>query len=162
MVLLSIFRTVYRAVLRVKKEHEQVKLGVSEQEVNKTIQFKPESNVKYQAVRAPVRKDILAEAADWELQFDMTAPEYNQTKERRFPVEILGGDPALRPDDVIWSTSIKTVVWIELTSAWEDNMSLWHSEKHMCYTQLKIDCEANGWKVHALCVEVGCQGYVSQ
>ena len=104
MVLLCIFRTVYRAVLRVKKKHQQVKLGVSEQEVNKTIQFKSESNVKYPAVRVPVRKDILAEAADWQLQFDMTAPEYNQTKERRFPVEILGGDPALRPDGVIWST----------------------------------------------------------
>ena len=53
-----------------------MKLGVPEQEVNKTIQFKSDSNVKYAAVRVPVRKDILAEAADWELQFDMTAPAY--------------------------------------------------------------------------------------
>ena len=79
--LLSILCTVYRAVLRFKKKHQQVKLGVSKQEVNKTIQFKSESNVKYPAVRVPVRKDILAEAADGELQFDMTAPAYNQTKE---------------------------------------------------------------------------------
>ena len=28
------------------------------------------------------------------------------------------------------------------------------------YTQLRIDCEANGWKVRALCVEVGCRGHV--
>ena len=41
-------------------------------------------------------------------------------------------------------------------------MTLQHSEKHMRYTQLKIDCEANGWKVHAVCVEVGCRGHVSQ
>ena len=74
----SIFRTVYRAVLRFKKE---VKLGVSEQEVNKTIQFKWESNVEYPAVRVPVRKEILTEVADWELQFYMTAPAYNQPKE---------------------------------------------------------------------------------
>ena len=86
--LFSIFRTMYRTVLRFKKEHQQVKLGVPEQEVNKTIQLKMESNVKYPAVRVPVRKVILAEAADWELQFNMTAPEYNQTKERHFPVEI--------------------------------------------------------------------------
>ena len=71
-------------------------------------------------------------------------------------------DPALRPDGVIWSKSTKTVVWIELTSPWEDNMTLRHSEKHTCYTQLKIDCEANGWKLHALCVEVGCRAHVSQ
>ena len=36
------------------------------------------------------------------------------------------------------------------------------SEKHTHYTQPKIDCEANGWKVHSLCVEVGCRGHVSQ
>ena len=45
---------------------------------------------------------MLLVAADWELQFDMTATEYNQTK-RRFAVEILGGDPALRSDGVIRS-----------------------------------------------------------
>ena len=91
-----IFSTVYRAVLRFKKEHQQVKADVSEQEVNKTIQLKSESNVKLM----PVRKVILAEAADWELQFDMSAPACNQTNERRFPVEFLGGDPALPPDGV--------------------------------------------------------------
>ena len=82
---------------------------MSKQEVNKTIQFKSESNVKYPAVRVSVKKDILVEAADWELHFDMAAPDYNQTKERRFPVEILGGDPALRPDGVIWFKPTKTV-----------------------------------------------------
>ena len=41
-------------------------------------------------------------------------------------------------------------------------MTLRHSEKHTRNTQLKIDCEANGWKVHALRVEVGCRGHVSQ
>ena len=92
----------------------------------------------------------------------MTAHELNQTKERCFPVEILGGDLGLRPDGVIWSRSTETVVWIELTSPWEDNMTLRHSEKHTRYTQLKIVCEANGWKVHALCVDVGCRGHVSQ
>ena len=83
--LFSKFRIVYRAVLRAptyKNEHQHIKLGESEQEVNKTIQLKSESNVKYPAVRVPVRKGILAEAADWELQFNMTAPEYNQAKDR--------------------------------------------------------------------------------
>ena len=75
--------------LRLQKEHQQVELGVSKQEVNKTVQFKSEANVKYPAARVPVRKDILAEAADWELQFDMTPPWYNQTRARCFPVEIL-------------------------------------------------------------------------
>ena len=46
-VLFAIFCTVYTAVLQFKKEHQQVKLGVSEEEVNKTIQFKTESHAKY-------------------------------------------------------------------------------------------------------------------
>ena len=33
-------------LLRCKNMHQQVKLGVSEQEVNKTVQFKSESNIK--------------------------------------------------------------------------------------------------------------------
>ena len=76
---------------------------MSEQEVNKTMQFKSESNVKYPAVRVPIKKDILAEAAHWELQFDMTALAHIQPKERCFPVQILRGDPALCPDGVTWS-----------------------------------------------------------
>ena len=53
----------------------------------------------------------------------------------------------MRPDGVTWSTSTNTVVWIELTIPWEDNMTLQHSEKHMRYTQLNIVWEANGWNV---------------
>ena len=81
----------------------------------------------------------------------MTEPQYNQTNERRFPVEILGRDRVLRPNGVIWSTSTKTVLW---NSPWEDNMTLQHLE-NTHYTQLKIDYEANGWKVHALFDEAG-------
>ena len=73
------------------------------------------------------------------LQFDLNVPENKKPKERRFPVATLGGDAVLRPDGVIWSTSTKTVVLVELTSPWEDNMTMWHSEEHTRYTQLKRD-----------------------
>ena len=65
-------------------------------------------------IKCEVSDSILVEAADWELQFDMTTPAYNQSKERHFPVEILGG--GLHPDGVLWSRSTKPVVWIELTN----------------------------------------------
>merc|ERR1712097_115612 len=48
------------------------------------------------------------------------------------------------------------------TCPWEDNMSKWHFRKNAKYSQLKINCEAKGWKVHPLCVEVGCRGYVAE
>ena len=41
-------------------------------------------------------------------------------------------------------------------------MSKWHFRKNAKYSQLKINCEAKGWKVHPLCVEVGCRGYVAE
>ena len=58
-------------------------------------------------------------------------------------------------DGTIWTMSNKTVVWIELTTPWEDNMTLQHSEKYVRYTRLKVDCEANGLMVYLLCVKVG-------
>ena len=67
-----------------------------------------------------------------------------------------------RPDGVIWSASRKIVVWIELTSPWEDNMGGKHEFKMHHYNQLQIDCEAKGWEVHPLCVEVGCRGHVAE
>ena len=67
-----------------------------------------------------------------------------------------------RPDGVIWSMSNKIVIWIELTSPWEENMAIRHMEKKEKYNQLKIDCEAKGWRVHPFEVEVGCRGYVAE
>ena len=86
--------------------------------------------------------EVLANSVDWKLMFDINAPEFEQSKERPFPPEILAC-PGSRPDGVIWSCSAKTVIWIELTSPWEDNMTLRHHEKLSRYNQLKIDCEGN-------------------
>ena len=58
--------------------------------------------------------------------------------------------------------SNKIVIWIELTSPWEENMAIRHMEKKEKYNQLKIDCEAKGWRVHPFEVEVGCRGYVAE
>jgi len=102
---------------------------------------------------------VLDEARDWKVKFDID--EANQGKDDLFPAEILETS-AHRPDGVVWSLSTKIVLWIELTCPWEENMSKWHLEKKKKYNQLKIDCEAKGWQVHPLEVEVGCRGYVSE
>ena len=41
-------------------------------------------------------------------------------------------------------------------------MGWWNAHKLKRYNQLKIDCEAKGWKAHSLAVEVGCRGYVAE
>ena len=40
-------------------------------------------------------------------------------------------------------------------------MGLQHFTKLSRYTELRLDCESNGWKVHPICVEVGCRGFVN-
>ena len=95
---------------------------------------------------------------DWKIMFDLGVGK------TQFPAEIIetNGGVGSRPDGVIWSMSTKVVVWIELTCPWEDNISKWHFVEISKYSQLKINCEAKGWKVHPLCVEVGCRGYVAE
>ena len=161
-IMFAIFRGVLRTVNRFKKAQQEGRLGVSEVKDHSTIQFRTGANVKYKhLVRVPEVRKVLAGAVDWKLRFDINAPEFGQCKERPFPEEIMPF-PGSRPDGVIWSCSIKTVIWIELTSPWEDNMTVRHHEKKARYNQLKIDCELNGWTVHPLCVEVGCRGSCGQ
>ena len=52
-------------------------------------------------MRVPEVKEVLAKAMDWKLMFDINAPEFEQSKERPFPPEILAC-PGSRPDGVIW------------------------------------------------------------
>ena len=53
------------------------------------------------------------------------------------------------------------VVWIELTSPWEENMSIWHMKKHGKYDKLAIAINSKGVVAVPLCVEVGARGYIN-
>ena len=71
-----------------------------------------------------------------------------------------------RPDGVIWSLSSKTVIWIELTSPWEENMSKRHYEKKSKYNQLALELRnpqraGGAWTVHPLEVEIGARGAIN-
>ena len=48
------------------------------------------------------------------------------------------------------------VIWIELTSPWEENMT-WNFEKHDRYRNIVNAAEGNGWKVVPLCVEADAE-----
>ena len=164
----------FEVVKRLKKAQAEQKLDgrhTSAQSTSQAISFKSESimvndtvskgtSAVFTAPRAPEVQAVLAQASDWRLKFDLDAPVYGQHKRPTFPVEIVA--TTKMPDGIIWSASAKKVVWIELTCPWEENMSEWHFKKKSNYNQLKIDCEAQGWTVHDLCVEVGCRGYVAQ
>ena len=146
-VLFAIFRAVLRVVNRFKNSQAECRRG-RKPTTRSCISFKSESNQTFVAVRAPEVVDVLATALDWKLQFDIHAPAFHQEKSQMFPPEIL--ESSKMPDGVIWSCSTRTVIWIELTVPWEENMTLRNAEKNARYNQLKIDCEAKGWKVHPL------------
>ena len=69
-----------------------------------------------------------------------------------------------RPDIVLYSNSLKLVVHLELTCPCEENFEVRHREKGDRYgvgSDLEAKCEANGWSVVCLPVEVGARGYAA-
>ena len=61
----------------------------------------------------------------------------------------------------------KTVIWIELKSPWEENLTKKHFEKMDKYNKLAIELREGNhhrvkWKVVPLCVEVGARGAINE
>ena len=67
---------------------------------------------------------------------------------------------SLRPDICIYSMSRRKVLFIELTSPFEENMTKWKAKKEEKYTGLVLDARSNGWDAHCRAVEVGARGFV--
>ena len=87
-------------------------------------------------------------ADDWKVQFDVNdegvsvkeRPFPSEIKERPFPSEIaVVSGPGSCPDGVICSMQTNTVIWIELTSPLEENLTKKHFEKMDKYNKLAID-----------------------
>ena len=96
---------------------------------------------------------LLLHAVDWEFLFDL--PPHKLV----FPIEIAA--TSQRPDIVIFSRILKTVILIELTVPLEDRTSASHDRKLTRYKSLSESCVQNGWHCSVFAVEVGCLGYVS-
>ena len=96
---------------------------------------------------------ILSEAKDWRVISDLEG-------QLSFPAEI--AKTRLRPDLIIYSTSLKRVVWWELTCPSEERISESHELKLDRYSALKVECEGNGWSCFNLAVEVGARGMVAE
>jgi len=115
----------------------------------------------------PPQRDVLAKATDWKVQFDLALGEESR-KERPFPPEIaIVTGKGSRPDGIIWSMETKTVIWIELTSPWEENFKSRHDFKFVKYNQLAIDLREGKhfgvkWTVLPFYVEVGARGPVHE
>ena len=141
--------------------------------------FKSTSGNSFNVPHSATKQDVLARASDWKVQFYLDMSE-GMSKQREgvhsdghrialpFPPEIaVVSGKGSRPDGVIWSMSSKTVIWIELTSPWEENMSKRHFEKKDKYNQLAIDLRnprrvGGAWTVYPFEVEVGARGAINE
>ena len=61
----------------------------------------------------------------------------------------------LRPDIVLFSTSIKTDIILELTCPCEENKEEWHQKKFFKYDPLTTSIRYIGWSVYFFAAEVG-------
>ena len=86
---------------------------------------------------------VLTLTDDWELLVDLKP-------QRVFPPEITS--TSSRPDIVIWSKKAKTVILIELTVPWEENMEAAHERKMLKYQDLTAECREKGWKTWCLAI----------
>ena len=96
---------------------------------------------------------LLAMTDDWELLVDLKP-------QLVFPPEITS--TSSRPDIVIWSKNAKTVIIIELTIPWEENVEAAHERKMLKYQGLTAECRERGWKTWCMAIEVGCRGFAGQ
>ena len=135
--------------------------------VAEVIGLKSDKGTKFSAPRSKVTDQaVFRQGSDWKVQFDF---EDEEGVCAPFPPEIaIVSGPGSRPDGVMWSMETKTVVWIELTSPWEENLRKNHDLKKGRYNQLAIDLREGKhvggikWRVVPLCVEVGCRGAINE
>ena len=66
-----------------------------------------------------------------------------------------------RPDMCVYSKATKRVLFMELTSPFEENMNLWSVKKKIRYQQLLLDAQSNGWQTELRTIEVGVRGFVA-
>ena len=166
-ILLDIYRAVREAVNRgrarlkqgmVEKPHQTsfVSNGLLSPvgPVNSSQAARATKSKKVHATSSP-QKALFEQSDDWTVQFDLGVPEVGQMKNQPFPAHIAA--VAKRPDGLMYSDKLKKLVYIELTSPWEENMKKWHFTKFDKYRKDGIH-SIEGWTVIPLCVEVGARG----
>ena len=172
-ILLAIYETVRemvnRANARVKKgmlrpQKESISF-ISGSSLQSDTEVKTDAkSVKWKtATGSSSLASVLEQSDDWVLQVDLTIPGDGQKKNTPFPAHIGDGEFATpsRPDMIIFSNKLKSLLYIELTSPWDGpRMMEAHREKERKYIREGLH-SIPGWSTTPLCVEVGARGTTS-
>ena len=97
---------------------------------------------------------IVTAAKDWIVIADIG-------KRLKFP-DVVQVSTLSRPDLILYSQSIKRIIWWELTSPSEERIEESHELKLTRYADLKLACEAAGWSCYNMAIEVGARGFVAE
>ncbi len=99
--------------------------------------------------RVPWRLTLLTQDCSMRVYLD---------RKLQFPTDITS--TSLHPDIVMWSSSSKTVLFVELTIPWKAGMEAAWERKRFKYDDLASECREAGWKTTIYPVEVGCCVFV--
>lgn len=69
---------------------------------------------------------------------------------------------SLRPDLVLWSSSLCTVYIIELTAPWDDAVKEAYECKNLMFAEPEGDAKQCGWKPKVCPVEDSCRGFIGK
>ena len=61
----------------------------------------------------------------------------------------------------MFSDKVKPVLWLDLTSLWEENLTESYIRKKSSYNKLENECRIKGWSVIPLYVEVAALGHIN-
>ena len=130
---------------------DQLKTKANPQRKKKWLVFKSK-NSRYTTPQRNLEEDssVFDQAEDWVLVHD------EDEMKKGFPQHIV--NTPQRPDIVVFSDTLKTVLLIELTCGDESNFESQRARKEARYEQLLADIGAVGWKARLFTVEVGCRG----
>ncbi len=78
---------------------------------------------------------LLTPGAAWKMEVDLG-------RQLQFPQEICS--TTLRPDMVLWSAAVKSVILIELTVPWEEGLEAAYERKKAKYADLVAECRESG------------------
>ena len=96
---------------------------------------------------------------DWVLQFDLDYNEDGHRKNSPFPAHIAATENWL--DGITISDKLKSVMWLELTSLWEENLAVSYIRNKSNYNKLESECRSQGSSVIPQCVEADALGHVN-
>ena len=118
--------------------------------------FVPEGTVRSRAKRVQANRSLLSSASDWKLLMDYRHEPY------LFPPHIFATKE--RPDILLYSNSLRVVIFGELTCPAEEGIVEANLRKQSRYadTADAIRGLRNPWTVHVLTLEVGARGFVAR